>query len=280
MAAGSRIYGAIGAPELTAELRRLVRTGRVYDLSYPIRPATVFGPTTSASFSMRRDRRHEDFTVEGPFGEATDRLEMPSHIATHVEALCHVSEEIDGRETLFGDVPVSEADAGDAFRMLGIEACPPILARGVLLDLARHLGREVLPDSYGVGAEELAACADAEGVALKRGDVVLIRVGFDRYRDAEKERFRDRGAGPTPEACAWLAEGGAVAVGSETMAFEQLPSPHMGHVELIRRRGVTIFKQVNLEKLAADQVYEFLFVALPLRLEGATASPVRPIAVV
>ena len=275
----SQTYGVLRKASVTPDLMGLVKTGRVYDLSYPIQSGTVFGPTTSAAFTMRRDRRHEDFTVEGTFAEATDLLEMPSHMATHVEALCHVSEEIDGERVLYGGVRVGDIDRGDTFSDLGIERCPPIVARGLLLDVAAFKGVNVLPDSYGVTVNDVRGCCSAEGVAIRPGDVVLFRVGFHRYRDSEKLRFRDRGAGPTPETCAWLAEQGIVATGSETMAYEQLPSPHVGHLELIRRRGVTIVKQVNSEQLAVDRAYEFLFIALPLRIVGATASPVTPIAV-
>jgi hypothetical protein len=62
------------------------------------------------------------------------------------------------------------------------------------------------------------------------------------------------------------------------MSFKQVPSPHKGHLELIRLRGITVLKQVNLEELAGDQVYEFALIVLPLRLVGATASPVTRIA--
>jgi kynurenine formamidase len=64
------------------------------------------------------------------------------------------------------------------------------------------------------------------------------------------------------------------------MSYEQVPSPHDGHVELIRRRGILTIKQVNLEELASDRVYEFLLFIIPLRLVGVTASPVTPIAII
>ena len=82
-----------------------------------------------------------------------------------------------------------------------------------------------------------------------------------------------------PATCRWLAEKGIVLTGSDTMSFEQVPSPHLGHLELIRRRGISIIKQANLEELAADRIYEFLLIVLPLKLVGATASPVHPIAI-
>jgi len=49
---------------------------------------------------------------------------------------------------------------------------------------------------------------------------------------------------------------------------------------LITRHGIQILEMVNLEELARDRVYTFLFIASPLKLAGATGSPVRPIAIV
>jgi len=137
----------------------------------------------------------------------------------------------------------------------------------------------VLPDSYGIARDDIEACCQGEAVEIRVGDCVLIRTGFFQYRDHAQDKFVTVGAGPVPATCRWLAEKGIVLAGSDTMTFEQVPSPHLGHLELIRRRGISINKQANLEELATDQVYEFLLIVLPLRLVGATASPVNPIAI-
>ena len=271
-------YGALPAPLLTPDLTRLVKTGQVYSLSYPIHAGTPYAGTTSP-VSMRPNRRHEDFTVEGPFGEATEIVTMSSHTATHIEALCHISEEVAGRPLLYDEIPADEIAGDDGFKQLGVEYCPPIITRGLLLDIAGSKDLDVLPDSYGITERDMVDCCRREGVEIKPGDCVLVRTGFSRYRDTERERFVTVGAGPTPEACRWLAGKGIILTGSDTMSYEQVPSPHLGHLELIRRRGIPMMKQVNLEETARDQVFEFLFVALPLKLMGATASPISPIAI-
>lgn len=263
----------------------MVQTGKVYSLSFPIHANTPFATTTSP-VSIRVTRRHADFTVEGPFGEATEELTLSSHTGTHVDALCHISEEINGRPLLYQDIPAADARGKDGpMAQLGVDHCPPIIARGLLLDIPRSKGLDVLPDSYGITESDLKWCCRTQGVDIQPGDCVLIRTGFSRYRDAsrypdaEQSRFVTVGAGPTPDTCRWLAERGIALTGSDTMSYEQVPSPHLGHLELIRRRGIPIIKQVNLDGIAADGIYEFLFVALPLKLVGATASPVNPIAV-
>ena len=51
-----------------------------------------------------------------------------------------------------------------------------------------------------------------------------------------------------------------------------------GHLILLARRGVYIIENLALEGLAASGHHEFEFVCLPLKLVGATGSPVRPVA--
>jgi len=69
------------------------------------------------------------------------------------------------------------------------------------------------------------------------------------------------------------------AAGSDTVAFERMPSRDMAvHVHLLVDHGIHIVECLNLEELAAERVYEFLFVAAPLKIEGGTGSPIRPIA--
>jgi kynurenine formamidase len=223
---------------------------------------------------------HDQGTMgEGPFAEATMRLLMSDHAGTHIDALCHYSERVDGRRILYRDVPVADVEGPLGFATLGIDQCPPIVTRGVLLDVAGFKGVDVLPDSYGIPPTELEACARSEGIEIVAGDCVLIRTGFAAYRDHEQERFAAVGAGPTPEASAWLGDRRIAIAGADTMSFERVPSPHMGHLELTRRRGIPVMNQVDCDGLAADGAYEFLFVALPLKLVGATASPVSPIAI-
>src|SRR5262249_45192020 len=151
------------APTLHTEMLSMVKTGRVYSLSCPIHANMPYATTTSP-FSRRSNQRHSDLVVDGSFGEATEILTMSSHTGTHIEALCHVSEKISGQPLLYGDLPAEQAESETGFKQLGVEQCPPILARGVLLDIPRSKGLDVLPDSYGITANDIEACCRAEGV--------------------------------------------------------------------------------------------------------------------
>src|ERR1700745_3148422 len=90
-----------------------------------------------------------------------------------------------------------------------------------------------------------------------------------------------RGPGPSIAGARWLSTRGVFAGGSDTVAFEKVPDPAMPvHVHLLVESGIHIIECLNLEGLAAEKIYEFLFVASPLKIRGGTGSPMRPFAVV
>jgi len=131
---------------------------------------------------------------------------------------------------------------------------------------------------------ELEAVATRQGVAIEPGDVVLIRTGWiQQWNDVETYRG-DRVGNPGPDASAaeWLAAKQIRATGTDTIPHEvtQPNNPEMPvHMILLARNGIHIMEMVNLEELARDQVYSFLFIATPLKLVGGTGSPIRPIAI-
>jgi kynurenine formamidase len=110
---------------------------------------------------------------------------------------------------------------------------------------------------------------------------VLLRTGWAKYF-SDPAKFIDevRGPGPGVAGARWLSERRVFAAGSDTVAFEKVPDPGMPvHVHLLVESGIHIIECLNLEELAAAGVSEFLFVALPLKIRGATGSPVRPVAI-
>ena len=50
-------YGVLPVPSLSPQLLGLVKTGKVYDLSFPISAETPYAGTTSP-YSMRMNQRH------------------------------------------------------------------------------------------------------------------------------------------------------------------------------------------------------------------------------
>ncbi len=255
------------------ELLRLIREARVYDLGQPYQTGMPHYPT-HPPFLFGLSKRHGDSVLPNGASSAAEALALGGHVGTHMDALCHYSR--DGR--LHGGIPVEDRQSYAAgIGLLSIDTVPPVLRRGVLLDVAA-VESDPLPDDFEILPGHLEA---AQRTRIEAGDVVLIRTGWGRFWDDPK-RFVNgvRGPGPGEPGARWLGRHGIFAAGSDTIAFEKVPSPEMAvHVHLLVDCGIHIIECLNLEELAAARVSEFLFVAAPLKIAGGTGSPVRPLAI-
>lgn len=224
-------------------------------------------------------RRHADTPRDDGTGTANEVVLLSGHTGTHIDAFGHAAAD----DQLHGGLSAGETTTGGALKALGVETVAPIVCRGVLLDVAAVHGVECLPSAYEVTVGDLErACARA-GTEIAAGDAVLIRTGW-ATRWPDQARFVCAGEGtPGPGAAAarWLAERDVRLGGSDTLTFE-LVSPAANerpvHALFLVERGIHIIEALNLETLAAKGVGAFAFVASPLRLVGATGSPIRPLA--
>jgi kynurenine formamidase len=282
-----REYGKIPKARLNRELFDLVKTGIVYSLSFINQDPPKF-PIGVPPLKLAIARRHKIYdydihqqpTENTVFTEANESITMSCHSITHLDALCHIGEVIDGKVRLYDNILADEVEHDKGFKKLGIEQCPPIITRGVLLDVALYKGLDVLPKSYTITAEDLEATSEREGVEIKHGDCVLIRTALPKIWSQQSETFYRSGPGLGVEAAQWLIDKGVIVSGADTISYEKCPSPtHPVHRKMINNNGVLLMKMLNLEEIAEEKIYEFLFVAIPLRIFGATASPINPIAI-
>ena len=214
----------------------------------------------------------------GGFQFAEDTVVMPLHIGTHVDALCHAWYD----DKLYNGYLGSSIRSTTRAQKLGVEKLPPIVTRGVLLDLVRLKGR-VLQEGESVGVSDLQAAAEQAGVNPGKGDAVLLRTGWlEAQRGVERVSF-DAEPGIDEEAGLWLAELDVAIVGADNFAVEVLPFPHGKvfpvHQRLIRDFGIPLLEGLMLDPLVTANRFEFLFVASALPIVGATGSPLSPVAV-
>ncbi|HSZ41219.1 MAG TPA: cyclase family protein [Trebonia sp.] len=266
----SALLAAIGSGTEIIELGQPLFTGMPSSPNHP-------------GFRMTLARRHGDMTRPDGSSAANEVLITGGHVGTHIDALAHVSYQ--GK--LYGGVDAARAQAGGQFTEHGAERIPPLVRRGVLLDVAGARGTDCLDPGYGITADDLAAAARKAGIEPGTGDVALVRTGWARnFGDAARYLGQDSGVpGVTEEAARWLAERRVVAAGADTTAFEQIP-PGAGHRllpvhrVLLVEHGIYIMEHMNLEEAADRGLTEFVFVTASLRIVGGTGSPIRPFAVV
>jgi kynurenine formamidase len=256
---------------------------RVFDLEQPRIEGMPIHPSHRPGYAYALHRRHNDaYGSDGPRSSASGMIICMEHSGTHIDALCHQADDL----TLFGGVAVDPAtQTPKGFTRRAVDEIPPIVAPGVLLDMAAHHGVDGLAPGYAITAAELRDCCARQGVTVEGGDVVLVRTGNERAW-GDTERYL-AGPGVAGDASRWLAERRVLAVGADNMAWDVigLRDPELGctlpgHLLLLARAGIYIIENLRLAALAASGKQRFLLICTPLKLVGATGSPVRPVAIV
>ena len=285
---------AAPTPEHVLAATALVRSGRVFRLARERFPGVPLfpghPPFQVLSYRTPQGIRAAGDTPWGPVNDAglgymSELVLGSQHTGAHIDAHGHMT--VGAEDRWHGGC--AGTDLGDFGPLVGdATEIPPLWRRGVLYDVAGHRGVDALPAGEPVADEELRAIEAATGAAAGAGDVALVRTGYLSAWPDPDALARHRGAGPDISAARLLADRGVAAVGSDTETFEVQPAPDPGvpanpqpvHTLLLIEKGVYIMESLDLEALAAAQVREFLFVALPLAIRGATGSMIDPVAVV
>ncbi len=253
---------------------------RVYDLEQPRYFGAPIYPGHAPGYFYTLHRHHERGTETRT--SASGFMYTTEHAGTHIDALCHQAENFH----LYGGREINASvQTPYGFTELGAETIAPLIARGVLLDIARHRGVDRIGAGNPITQRDLEDALGSQGVSIHEGDVVLLRTGNGALWENPDVYLQAGGA--DAGASSWLASRKVRAVGADNVAWDELGviDPELkvalpGHLILLVRHGIYIIENLFLEELARDQHYEFTFICLPLKLRGATGSPVRPIALV
>jgi len=167
---------------------------------------------------------------------------------------------------------------------LGIHQIPPIIGRGVLIDMAKHFGVSHLAGGQGITRAALEAAMKAQNVELKRGDIILLHTGWtDAKLQSKPQEWVSSEPGLTNDAAVFLAEQSPVAVGADTWGLDAIPPVegdkiNYGHVTLLKHHGIYILETMNTGRLAREGVNEFMFVLGQARVKGAVQMMINPVA--
>jgi kynurenine formamidase len=260
----------------------LVRSGQVLRLAQLLSDKTPV-PAHRCGLQHFMGRDGGDYAIAGSkrpggFQFAEDSVVMPLHIGTHIDALCHA----------WYDDKLYNGYRGDGIRSttgaarLGIEKMPPVVTRGLLLDIVAVRGRLLAPGEVVSVADLEAACA-AGAVQPEKGDAILLRTGWLESQKGVKKPSFDTEPGIDVAAALWLAERDVALIGADNFAVEVLPFAEgmvfPVHQRLIRDYGIPLLEGLMLDPLVGCGRHEFLFIASALPIVGATGSPLAPVVV-
>jgi kynurenine formamidase len=217
---------------------------------------------------------HEKYSYCG------DSIHMYTHCGTHVDTLNHL-----GHHGMFWNGWTADKDLGSRiWNKGGLDKYPPIIARGVLLDVAGMHGVDQLEAGYGITPQDLQDTVAKQGVELRKGDVVLVRTGrMQAWPDFDG--YLQKPPGINLPSAKWLCEeAGAMCIAGDSIGLEVMPWDEPDaflpvHAYMFTTAGAQIIEVVNMEEIAAEKQYEFAFLGFPLKLRGATGAPMPSYAV-
>jgi kynurenine formamidase len=277
-------------PEKIVAAFRLVQTGRVYEIGqiyerempltgtrdYALRLVPAIEPT-----GTNRVLYNDDFL-------ATE----VGQVGTQFDGLGHIGGELryaDGslHRVFYNGFTTSEMNAAAGLQQLGIEHIKPLLTRGVLVDLPAYKNVQRLEGGYEVTLADVRGALARQGIAessIAPGDAVMFRYGWAQLWRTPAEYSAPAAPGIGVEVARWLVERKVAVIGSDTWVTEVMPNPTPDvlipvHQELMMKNGIFNIENMTFEELAGERAYEFLFVATPIRFQGATGSPLRPLAI-
>jgi kynurenine formamidase len=283
-------------PEQVLAATQLVSSGKIFTLQRligdpkgdPVWPGRSPAERTQVFDESDWDEGGKGPAFPGGLHYADDKIVAFLQGSTQYDALGHVWYDgkiwngYDARTTIGGLDKASVSSIAER----------GVVGRGVLLDMARFLGKDYLSAKETFTHEDLEACAKAQGVTIEKRDILIIRTNhlqlFFEKGDAFYEDFCECGLVYSPELVEWFKDKEIPNLVTDTIANEVTTDPNTGvaltlHNALMRNLGIAFTEICDLEKLAedcaADKRYAFLYVAAPLKISQATGSPVNPVVI-
>jgi kynurenine formamidase len=172
----------------------------------------------------------------------------------------------------------------EGVKKLGIEKVPPMVTRGVVLDMTAHYGKKIVPGGTAFTVADIQAVLKKEGLTLRKGDVVLFNTGWLELIGKDNKQFLEVEPGIGMEAAQWLADQGIVAFGGDTWASEVYPNPGTDeefpvNQFMLAKKGIYNLELIDSRPLVREKVWEFLFVLGQPLYVGSTQVNINPVAI-
>jgi kynurenine formamidase len=288
------ILGAMNliTPETVLGAVALIKKGIIYDLSHNLdqeMPIPGFHGSFFANtqFTLENGADWHDkylgFMSNG-YSAQNMRIAMSDHSGTHIDQLNHVGiKQANGEYLIYNGTSNSEVIDTFGTKKLGIENMPPLITRGILIDVAGFKGVENLEAGYAIQPQELDQAIASQKIEVRKGDTVLVHTGWGRFwNDAAKTLSGEPGLG---KACAqWAVDHDIVCWGCDQFATDPLPFEFEGealpmHLEMLTKAGIRLMENIDMTEIVQKKVYEFCLFAAPLKIKGGTGSPIRLLAI-
>jgi len=263
------------------EAGKLITTGKTYALGVPVDRTTPAFPPRSLAVTILQPNQAEGASFgENKMSYNDDIFTGWLGIGTQIDGLSHLG--IDG--TFYNGHKVKDFGKVTGVTKMGIEKIPPIVTRGVLLDMAGYKGVAMMKEGDVITVADIEGAAKKQGVTFGKGDVVVFHTGWLSLLGKDNKRYAAGEPGIGVPAAEYLAKKEIVAVGADTWGVEAVPFENPkrvweAHQVLLAKNGVYILETLNTKKLVEDKAWEFLFVLGQPLYTGAVQAIINPIAI-
>ena len=276
-------------PQATAAAAALVRQGMVVDLgrvldeNTPKFPGRYWHQTVDVSAEFENSRR-PDSNGKGWGKNAINWItEIQSgtfQVGTQLDSIGHI--QIGDR--FYNGWKTRDLVEPWGLARFGMETIPPVITRGILLDIARLKGVERLEPGYVISVDDARAALDKSGLRLRAGDAVFIHTGWGGLWGVDNAKFLSGEPGPGLALIEWLYEQRIALVGADTWSIGPVPGedaerPFVVPQTMYVKMGLFGLENVATEELARRGVHEFMFTLTHAKTRGSTAAVIAPAAV-
>ena len=269
-------------PALALEAARLVRTGKTYSLGITVNTSTPAYPPRNCQIYVVQPGQAGTSAGLGPTKTTynDDILNCWVGIGSQLDGLGHIGV----GDTYFNGNKWNEIGQMGGLKKLGTHNIPPMVTRGVLLDMAAYYGVDVVKEGTAFNTKEIEEAARRQGVTIRQGDVVLFHTGWLSLIDKDPKRYGSVEPGLGRDGARYLVSKGVVAVGADTWGLEPIPFEQGAgvfevHQILLPLSGTYILENMNTAELAKDKAWEFMFVLGQYKYQGAVQSMINPVAI-
>ena len=267
-------------PELVLKAASLVKTGKTYALGIPVDTKTPAYPPRTFKLTVVQPGQAGSPGL-GPTKTTynDDIIDTWVGIGSQLDGLGHIGVE----HVYYNGNKLADFADPTGLKKLGVEKVPPIVTRGVLLDMAAYYNTDVVKEGTAFNVKEIEEVAKKQGVEIRQGDVVIFHTGWLSLIGKDDKRYATGEPGLGVEGAKYLTGKGVVAIGADTWAVETIPFESKNvfevHQILLPMNGTYILENMDTAALAADKAYEFLFVLGQPRFKGGVQSMINPVAI-
>ncbi|MEM7080996.1 MAG: cyclase family protein [Pseudomonadota bacterium] len=260
---------------------QLITTGKTYSLGITIDSSTPAFAPRGLSLQVVQPGQQEGARPNAGMTYNDDIFQGWFGIGSQLDGLGHL-----GYEGMYYNCNDAKDFAGiSGLTKLGIEKVPPMVARGVVLDMAAHAGKDYLDAGEFFSVDDVRAVEKAQGTPIRQGDVVLFHTGWTEAKlKSDPQTWVSSEPGISEGVAEYLAAKEVVAAGADTWGLDVVPPQHperpfRGHVILLKENGIYVLETMNTGPLVRDGAFEFMFVLGHAKVKGAVQMFINPIAI-